>query len=81
MALFTEDIIITEQDGWTAIVLTGTVIYITEIRQNRLMYRFGISSLSNGAILENGESITIAETIYVKPFDNKNQVKITVTKD
>jgi uncharacterized protein YcgI (DUF1989 family) len=82
MALVTEDITISEAQGWTAIVLTGTVIHITEVRGNKMLYRFGISSLSKGTEIGTGESFTVDETIYVKPSNiNLGPVSITVTKD
>jgi len=82
MALETEDITINNNDGWTAIVLTGTVIHITEVRKNNMLFRFGIDSTSKGTELGVGEKISVDETIYAKPSSKLNtDVLITVARD
>jgi len=77
-----EDILLPSNDDWVALVLTGTVIHIVEVEGSALWFRFGISSTSKGAKLDVGESLSVDETIYVKPLNKaRNDVFITVTKD
>ena len=82
MALITEDIVLSN-DGWIAIVLTGTVIFLTQIRGSKILYRFGITSTSTGTVLDTGESITTDETIYIKPivYNASRKVSVTISKD
>ena len=78
----TEDVSLSYTAGWTAIVMTGTVVHITELRGTEILYRFGISSSSKGTLLDAGKSLSVDETIYVKPINKHGRdVVITVTKD
>ena len=85
MALFTEDITLDYGEGWLALVLTGTSIYVSAIRGStkaKLLYRFGLESGSKGTYLEVGDSLAVSETVYVKSEDYANMpTTITVTKD
>ena len=82
MALQTEDIVVDYDAGWLAIVLTGTVIHISEVRGAEVLYRFGINSDSNGTYLNIGESISTSETVYIKTASSRNSsATVTITKD
>ena len=82
MALFTEDIELRNDQGWVALVLTGTVIHITSIKNGKIYYRFGIGSSSKGTELNKEEGISAEETIYVRYGNSSSDsVTITVTKD
>lgn len=63
----TETIILDRTDGsWRSIVLTGDYTQIAHMVGN-VKVRLGISSDSEGILLEPGDIFQAAETIYVKP--------------
>jgi len=81
MAFTTEDIHMDREDGWVAIVLTGTEIHITEVIGNDIMCRFDIASNSAGFIREPGHTLACEETIYVKARSRNRKASIIVVKD
>ncbi len=87
MALVTEDVYLNYNDEWTALVVTGSVIHVTESNpsknsKNKIFYRQGIGSTSAGLELEEGMTVSSNETVYVRPSSNDGKVlKVTVTKD
>lgn len=76
----TYDVEIGYGSGWIAIVPVGTVIYIHNVTNHVLYYKFGIGGASNGLPLEQGDYIKSEEVVYVK--DNTHfKTKITVVGD
>jgi len=81
MALTSEDVVVNDSDSWVAIVLTGTVLHISEVRHNPIMFRFNIASLSSGTALDVGDRLTANETVYVKTTSSGLNATIVVSKD
>ena len=76
----TYDVEIGYGSGWIAIVPVGTVIYIHNVTNHVLYYKFGISGASTGLPLENGNYIKAEETVYIR--DNTHfKTKITIVGD
>ena len=76
----TYDVEIGYGSGWIAIVPVGTVIYIHNVTNHVLYYKFGISGTSTGLPLENGNYIKSEETVYIR--DNTHfKTKITIVGD
>lgn len=66
--------------GWIAIVPLGTVMYVHNVTNHVIYYKFGIDSTSTGLPLEKGDYRKVEETIYVK--DNSHfKTKITIVGD
>lgn len=79
MAL-TEDIVLTHSEGWRAIVPTGTYMTVEVIGGNPITCRLGITSTSEGFPLDKGDSVRVAETLYIQSIKSvKNKTVISVT--
>ena len=79
MAL-TEDIVLTHSEGWRAIVPTGTYMIVEVVEGNTITCRLGISSISDGFPLDKGDSVRVAETLYIQSTRSvKNRTVISVT--
>ena len=83
MALVSEDVAVDQVDGWLALVVTGTVLHINDVRGSRILCKFNIGSTSAGFILNQGDTLKTAETIYVKAIDHSNldDAVVIVVKD
>ena len=55
-----------DDDTWRSIVCTGNFLVIAGMTGS-IRVRFGITSTSEGILLEPGSSLQAAETIYVQP--------------
>jgi len=66
MALISEDIVIDHGDGWRAFVVTGTVLHITQVKNNKILFKFDIGSTAYGSILNTGDILSTNETIYIR---------------
>jgi len=66
--MVTETVVLDKEDGsWRSVVNTqGTIIIAGMTGAIRL--RFGISSTSEGMILEEEDTITATETVYIQPM-------------
>ena len=83
MALNTTDLTISGIDGWTAIVLTGTVINVTRITNANIEVKFGISSTSRGFVVNSGSTLKAEETFYARAIRGgvSDFSVITIVKD
>jgi hypothetical protein len=83
MSLNTTDIDLEFDSGWLAIPCTGTVVHIVRVAKANIECRVGISSISGGFVLKEGDTLKSAETIYVRPqlYNVGRSAKITVVKD
>lgn len=81
--MVTESIIIDRAEGWRSLTMTGTVIHIASVIDNRVRVRLGISSTSEGFILNVGDTMSANETIYVKALfsSNSSPAILCVVKD
>ncbi len=81
MPKLTEDITITQAEGWVEIPLiedTGTRVYITALRNNTIHYRFGATSTSLGTPMTIDESVSSDEALFVRADEDSI---LTVTKE
>jgi len=63
-----------DPDTWRSIVLTGTRMTIAGMT-NPIRVRFGITSVSEGMLLQVDDVMEVEETIYVQPIPNKRTNK------
>ncbi len=83
MALTSEDITVNQASGWMAIVVTGTRLYISEIKRSEILVKFDIASTSEGFELNTNDTLEAEETIYVKTVTKHNETDavLVVTRD
>ena len=83
MALFTTDVTLTGDEGWVAVILTGTVIHISNIHNADINVRFGISSTSGGFFITKGSTLKATETFYMRAImgGNNDFSIVTIVKD
>ena len=81
MAFTTTDFNMGNAEGWVAIVMTGTVLHITEVAGNDIMCRFDIASNSAGFAMQPGQTLSSNETVYVKARYLNRKAAIIVVRD
>lgn len=74
----TEHIAVDRDDGWRSIVCTGTVVHIASVVNNRIRVRLGIASVSDGFVMDAGDTLSANETIYVKALPNNKGAVATI---
>lgn len=67
--MLSEDIVLNDATVWRSVVCTGDQIYIMSgMDEVDVLVRFGIGSNARGIILAPGDTLSAAETVYVKPL-------------
>lgn len=79
----TENIAVDITDGWRSIICTGTVVHITSVTNGKIRVRLGMMSTSDGFVMDNGDTMSANETIYVKALHSSSPMtaSICVVKD
>lgn len=82
--MLTEDITIPKDGSWTEVTLTSTITIIYNDSGVDMMVRFGASSTSNGIRLSPGDSMSVDESIYIRPSTlgraSTGTLKVSVTR-
>ena len=65
-------------DSWRSIVNTGEFMVLAG-QTSSFRLRFGISSDSEGMIINPGESLRVEETVYVRPILRTNDKRQYIT--
>lgn len=77
----TEDFYLPDDKTWLVLPLLGTVTTLCNVGGTRIMIRFGAGSMSDGFVMNDGATIVVDETVYVRAFDDtKKRPKIVVTR-
>lgn len=67
--MLSEDIVLDNATVWRSVVCTGDQIHIMSgMDEVDVLVRFGIGSNAGGIILTPGDTLSAAETVYVKPL-------------
>lgn len=67
--MVSEDIVLDNPTVWRSIVCTGThMLIMSGMDEVDVLVRFGIGSNAEGIRLAAGDTMSVSETIYVKPI-------------
>lgn len=69
--MITETVVLDRTDNsWRSVVLTGTHMTIAGMTRP-IRIRFGISSVSEGMLLQPEDVLKVEETVYIQPVPNR----------
>jgi len=75
----THTVVLDRTDGaWRSLVNTGAYMLLAG-QTGPFRLRFGITSVSEGFVINPGESLKVEETVYVKPVPETNDKRQFIT--
>ncbi len=79
--MFTEDFYPPVDGTWLVLPLTSSQTSISNVGGTRLAMRFGALSTSEGFFFNEGDTVVVDQTVYLKAFDTTKRVaKVVVTR-